>query len=143
MTERTVSSDQLFSGLCCKPREVLVDKSHHKSRERASLEKIDRPSPYPPRHIYFCHEWTTMTSETSEKTAFVRFYFTLCYITLTIKCYTKSSFSRDYNEGDFFKEILWTLQEICREIAFNKNSLKGTDLRFIESLPTQNVDHTA
>lgn len=65
------------------------------------------------------------------------------YITLTIKWYIKSSFSRDYDEGDFFKEILKTLQEICREIAFNKNSLKGTDLRFIESLPTQNVDHTA
>ena len=36
------------------------------------------------RHIYFCHErTTTMTSETSENTICVRFYFTLCYLMLT------------------------------------------------------------
>ena len=35
------------------------------------------------RHIYFCHERTTMTSETSENTIFVRYYFTLCYLILT------------------------------------------------------------
>ena len=35
------------------------------------------------RHIYFCHERMTMTSETSENTIFVRFYFTLCYLMLT------------------------------------------------------------
>ena len=29
------------------------------------------------RHVYFCHEGTKMTSETSENTIFVRFYFTL------------------------------------------------------------------
>lgn len=35
------------------------------------------------RHIFFCHERTTMTSETSENAIFVRFYFTLFYLTLT------------------------------------------------------------
>ena len=35
------------------------------------------------RHIYFCHEGTTMASETSENTIFVRFYSTLCYLMLT------------------------------------------------------------
>ena len=35
------------------------------------------------RHIYFCHERTTMTSEISENTTFVRFYFTLCSLMLT------------------------------------------------------------
>ena len=37
------------------------------------------------RHIYFCHERTTMTSETSENTIFIRFYFTLCYLMLTLQ----------------------------------------------------------
>ena len=40
--------------------------------ERASLEDVHRPS------IYRCPERTAMTSET-----LVRFYFTLCYLTLT------------------------------------------------------------
>ena len=35
------------------------------------------------RHIYFCHERTAMTSEISENTIFVRFYFTRCYQMLT------------------------------------------------------------
>ena len=43
--------------------------------ERASLEEVDRPSPYIFRHIYFRHEMTTMTSETSENAIFVRFFF--------------------------------------------------------------------
>ena len=39
----------------------------------------------PFRHIYFCHERTTMTSDTSENTIFVRFPFILSYQILTLK----------------------------------------------------------
>ena len=42
---------------------------------RASLEEVDRRSPY--SAILICHERTTMTLETLENTIFVRFYFTL------------------------------------------------------------------
>ena len=35
------------------------------------------------RHIYFCHERTTMTSETSENTIFFQFYFIQCFLMLT------------------------------------------------------------
>ena len=34
-------------GSCCKQREVFVDKSHRAVAGRASLEEVDRPSPYP------------------------------------------------------------------------------------------------
>ena len=36
-----------------------------------------------PLYIYFRHERATMTSETSENSIFVRFYFTLCCLLLT------------------------------------------------------------
>jgi len=68
-------------GLCCKQREVLVDKSHRNSREIIPWRSSPTVSIF--RHIYFCHERTTMTSETAENTIFVRFHFTLCYLMLT------------------------------------------------------------
>ena len=50
--------------------------------KRASFKKlIDRPH----IRIYFCHERTTMTSEALENTIFVRFYFILCYLMLTLR----------------------------------------------------------
>ena len=36
-------------------------------------------------HIDCCHDRTTMTSDASENTIFVRFYFILCYVILTQK----------------------------------------------------------
>ena len=52
-----------------------------------------------PRQIYFCHEWTTMTSDTSV------LLHPMLYNANHKVLYIKSSFSRDY-DGDFFKEIL-------------------------------------
>ena len=65
-------------GLCCKQREVLVDKSHRNSREIIPWRSSPTVSIF--RHIYFCLERTMMTSE---NTIFVRFHFTLCYLMLT------------------------------------------------------------
>ena len=61
--------------------EVVVDKSHRKSRESIPWRRRSSVSIF--NHIYFCHERTMMTSQTSEDTIFVRFYFTLCYLMLT------------------------------------------------------------
>ena len=68
-------------GSCCNQRELLVDKSHRNGRE--SIPWRSWSTVFIFRHIHFCHERTTMTSETSENTIFVRFYFTLFYLTLT------------------------------------------------------------
>ena len=66
-------------GLCYKQREVLVDKSHHSVRESNSWRSWSTVSIF--RHIYFCHERTTVTSE---NTIFVRFYFDACYLILVV-----------------------------------------------------------
>ena len=66
-------------GLCCKQREVLVDKSHHSGRESNSWRSWSSVSIF--RHIYFCHERTTVTSE---NTIFVRFYFAACHLILVV-----------------------------------------------------------
>ena len=47
-----------------KLREVLVHKSHRNSRESIPLRSWSTVSIF--RHVYFCHERTMMTSETSE-----------------------------------------------------------------------------
>ena len=60
----------------------LVDKSQRNSRASIPWRGWSTVSIF--RHIfYFCHERTTMASETSENTIFVRFYFTRCYVMLT------------------------------------------------------------
>ena len=64
-------------GSCCKQREVLVNKSHPNSRESIPWRRWSTVSIF--RHIYFCHERTTIT----KNTIFVRFHFTACYSMLT------------------------------------------------------------
>ena len=52
--------------------------------ERASLEEVDRPFPYSAILNFISYfERLTITSETSENTIFVRFYFTICYLMVT------------------------------------------------------------
>lgn len=68
-------------GSCCKQREAIAVKSHRNSRESIPWRTSSTVSVF--CHIYFCHERTMVTSETSENTIFVRFYFTLCSLMLT------------------------------------------------------------
>ena len=59
-------------GSCCKQREELVVKPHSNSWESIPWTSWSTVSIF--RHIYFCHERTTMT----KNTIFVRFHFTPC-----------------------------------------------------------------
>ena len=62
-------------GSCCKQREELVNKSLCNSRESILCRSWSTISIL--HYIYFCEKRTTMTSETSENTIFVRFYLTV------------------------------------------------------------------
>ena len=66
-------------------REVLVDKSQRNSRESIPWRSGSAVSIF--RHIYFRHEMTTMTSETSENAIFVRF-FAWSYLIPTIRVHS-------------------------------------------------------
>ena len=67
-------------GSCCQQREVLVDKSHRNGREHSLKKWIDCLQ-IPPYLQYFFHERTT---KHYRKHYFVRFYFTLYYLMLTV-----------------------------------------------------------
>ena len=70
-----------YGGINCFPVHAVKKEKHSAINcvaitETASLEEVDRPSSY--SAIFM------MTSETSAITIFVRFYFTLCYLMLTL-----------------------------------------------------------
>ena len=111
-----------------KQREVLVYKSHRHRRKIIPWRSWSTVSIS--RHIYFYHERTTMTSETSENTIFARIYFTLCYL---MRTFSRTSGSLVYGTCVTRKRVIlkwhnnrqqtgWRLLAVLTVVSFLKLS---------------------
>ena len=97
------------------------------------------------RHIYFCHERTTMTSETSEKTIFVQFYFIQCDLMLTSFLWPRLIL-REFSSVHM-QTFSFVLVESCEwKLAIKKYSEWETHSTFkhwIDILPVCILEHSA